>query len=98
MRNERQNLHDELKNLQKIADSLKRQILQLKNLSETTKEDPMNSTANMKKTNGLKVVPTTSTTSVLIRSASQPLHKGKIVKGINYDTESLSIFSKAKIK
>lgn len=58
----------------------------------------MNSTVNMKKTTGLKVVPTSSTASVLIRSSSQPLHKGKIVKGINYDTESLSIFSKAKIK
>ncbi len=58
----------------------------------------MASTMNMKKTNGLKVGTGPSPTSVLIRSASQPLHKGKLVKGINYDTESLSIFSKAKIK
>ena len=34
----------------------------------------------------------------LIRSSSQPIHKGRLVKGINYDAESLSIFSKAKIK
>lgn len=60
----------------------------------------MNASTNMKKTNGLKVVGGTGSnpTSALIRSASQPLHKGKLVKGINYDAESLSIFSKAKIK
>ena len=39
-----------------------------------------------------------SNTFVLIRSSSQPTYKGKLVKGINYDGESLSIFSKAKIK
>jgi hypothetical protein len=53
----------------------------------------------MKKTNGLKVGGTAPPSQAqLIRSASQPLHKGKLVKGINYDSESLSIFSKAKIK
>lgn len=40
----------------------------------------------MKKTNGLKVGSGPAPNSVLIRSASQPLHKGKLVKGINYDT------------
>jgi hypothetical protein len=38
----------------------------------------------MKKTNGLKVG--SATQNQLIRSASQPMHKGKLVKGINYDT------------
>ena len=36
--------------------------------------------------------------SHMVRSSSQPLKKGKIAKGLNYDTESLSIFAKAKIK
>ncbi len=58
----------------------------------------MNSTVNMKKTNGLKVGAGSSTSAALIRSASQPLHKGRLVKGINYDAENLSIFSKAKLK
>jgi len=34
----------------------------------------------------------------LIRSNSQPMIKGKISRGINYDHGSLSIFTKAKIK
>lgn len=52
----------------------------------------------MKKT-GLKIVNEQgASTMALIRSSSQPLHKGKLVKGINYDVESLSIFSKAKLR
>jgi hypothetical protein len=59
----------------------------------------MSASTKMKKTNGLKVGGTAPPSQAqLIRSASQPLHKGKLVKGINYDSESLSIFSKAKIK
>jgi hypothetical protein len=46
----------------------------------------MNVSTNMKKTNGLKVGPASATNAILIRSASQPLHKGKLVKGINYDS------------
>lgn len=34
----------------------------------------------------------------LIRSNSQPIVKGKISRGINYDHGSLSIFTKAKLK
>ena len=91
----------ELKNVQKIVDNLARQIKQIKNLntgqskipdptlySNTTKK----STAGENKT--LPILPGFN----LIRSNSQPMVKGKISKGINYDPGSLSIFTKAKIK
>jgi hypothetical protein len=34
----------------------------------------------------------------LIRSNSQPMIKGKVSRGVNYDPGSLSIFTKAKLK
>ena len=39
-------------------------------------------------------------TPQMVRSSSQPINfkKGKIAKGLNYDSENLSIFAKAKIK
>ena len=40
----------------------------------------------------------TSLKQVMIRSNSQPLKKGKIVKGLNYDIDNLSIFARAKVK
>ncbi len=54
-----------------------------------------NNNSNFPTTNVGKIVPMTNP---LVRSASQPINKGKLVKGINYDTESLSIFSKAKLR
>lgn len=42
----------------------------------------------------LPVIPTLN----LIRSSSQPMIKGKISRGVNYDLGSLSIFTKAKLK
>jgi hypothetical protein len=44
-----------------------------------------------------KPLPTIPTLN-LLRSSSQPMIKGKISKGVNYDPGSLSIFTKAKLK
>jgi hypothetical protein len=44
-----------------------------------------------------KPLPSIPTLS-LLRSSSQPMIKGKISRGVNYDPGSLSIFTKAKLK
>lgn len=71
-----------------------RQIKQLKNINQDTREKAPYST--LKKTRGPELEPLPNLG--LMRSSSQPSIKGKVYRGVNYDPGSLSIFTKAKIK
>lgn len=74
-----------------------RQIKQIKNIT-TVQAKPTESMVGNKKSvvadKALPMIPTLN----LIRSSSQPMIKGKISRGVNYDPGSLSIFTKAKLK
>ena len=96
LRETRTKLHDELKNSSKICDNLKRQINQIRNSATNynRKESPHRT---MIKKGSIKNIPQLPNTNILIRSSSQPLKKGKILKGKNYDTDKIVQFSKNKI-
>lgn len=79
-----------MKNVQKVAEGLKRQIAQIKMVMA---QKPVENATESKPKSRLVVEP-----MPMIRAASQPSFKGKIARGINYDAGNLSIFSKAKIK
>lgn len=72
-------------------DNLARQIKQIRNMATQQTKPEL-----QKKPEGkpLPVIPTLN----LIRSSSQPIIKGKISRGVNYDPGSLSIFTRAKLK
>lgn len=93
-REERTKLQQDVKNIQKIIDNLMRQIKQIKNINQDTREQTQYSTFKKTKAPELQPLPTLG----LIRSSSQPSIKGKVCRGVNYDPGSLSIFTKAKIK
>jgi hypothetical protein len=77
-------LNDDLKNSVKISENLKRQINQLRNASTLTrKESSYKFQSNKKMPNNLAPMPVQNS---VIRSSSQPLKRGKLVKGKNYDT------------
>lgn len=75
-----------------------RQIKQIKNITTVQSKPTENSMVGNKKSIVVdKVLPVIPTLN-LIRSSSQPMIKGKISRGVNYDLGSLSIFTKAKLK
>lgn len=91
----------EFKNVVKISDNLKRQTIQMKNMignQKGTEQQTQNRKMNPTVINNNQLSNQGATTNFLIRSNSQPVIKGKISKGVNYDSGSLSIFTKAKLK
>ena len=86
-------LASELKNVQKIIDSLKRQTIQIKNATAGKGGIAKRATSPDK-----EAVQDHQGQVGMARSASQPMIKGRVAKGINYDAGNLSIFSKAKVK
>ena len=71
-----------------------RQIKQLRNINQDPREQIPYSTVKKAKGTQTDSLPTLG----FIRSSSQPSVKGKVMRGVNYDPGSLSIFTKAKIK
>ena len=51
----------------------------------------------MNKKHSTKNIPDIQNTNILVRSSSQPLKKGKVLKGKNFDAEKLVEFNKSKI-
>jgi predicted RNase H-like nuclease (RuvC/YqgF family) len=95
-REERTKLTLEFKNVQKMGDNLTRQIKQIKNMAQQGK--PAETSTLIKKSNvDPKPLPAIQPLN-LVRSSSQPIVKGKISRGVNYDPGSLSIFTRAKLK
>jgi hypothetical protein len=79
-----------------MVDNLMRQIKQIKNMA-ALQGKPAESTISLKKSTLEKPLPGIPSLN-LIRSSSQPIIKGKITRGVNYDPGSLSIFTRAKLK
>jgi hypothetical protein len=79
-----------------MVDNLMRQIKQIKNMA-VLQGKPAESTISLKKSTLEKPLPGIPSLN-LIRSSSQPIIKGKITRGVNYDPGSLSIFTRAKLK
>lgn len=99
-REEKVNIMLEYKNVQKIADNLKRQLVQIKNTisSSTSKRQLGFDNKNVNNASSSGNENPLGGFNAVSRSSSQPILKGKISRGVNYDSGSLSIFTKAKIK
>ena len=108
LRDEKQKLLGELKNAQKIVDSLKRQTNQIRNstLFANSGDSSQKNAINLSKKSSMKVISQVPSNARnqnthsqyqgsggqiqqnpgLIRSSSQPIKKGRIAKGLNYDS------------
>ncbi len=87
----------------KVIESLRRQIAQIQQLIDS-KNQPKSTVIRKQSSKKIAnqgvgeigaVGPFTN--NPVNRSSSQPIIKGKIAKGINYDTGNISVFTKAKI-
>ncbi len=91
----RKNLTDELKNVSKIADNLKRQINQIKN-GVPRGQNPFK-TSMSKKPSNKDITTLPNLNKNMLRSASGPALRGKIVRGNNFDGQKLIGFTRNKV-
>ena len=82
--------------MSKIAENLKRQIAQIKN-GVPRGESPFRTSMNKKpSTKELAALPNISK-NTLIRSSSNPVFRGKLVRGNNFDGDKLINMTRAKV-
>lgn len=94
----KQKLIDELKNVTKISETIRRQMVQMKNKSLKL-SSPFKNHQNIDNKLDIRSIQSLlpSVKKNMIRSASGPSIRGKLIKGNNFDGEKLINLKKIKI-